>query len=223
MTQTITSTAIATPNSAYFPGPLPDYVSQYPASRINSGCSCLSIPTSTETVTASYSTVVRSPPPAFLLSLLAPKTTRQQKLTSHPFSLQQQYRDVTTTTTSTLTGPCATGTVYTGAYNISSPAADATLFTLDADAYTCCSICNSPGEGPFSSCIAWAFVLQKAAAGTTKGVCTSILAGPPFSNYKLPNCYHSGLEPGVIRVNKGKYPGQVGGGGNCASGITVTG
>ncbi|MCJ1260264.1 hypothetical protein MMC22_000124 [Lobaria immixta] len=191
LTQTVTSTVFETPNSAYFPSSLPDYVAQYPTSRISSGCSCLSVPTSTDTVTASYSTV---------------------------------YRAVTTTTTSTLTGPCATGTLYAGAYNISSPAADATRFTLDVDAYTCCSICNSPGQGPFSSCIAWAFVTQQTADhGALEGVCTSILAGPPFSNYKLPNCYHSGLEPGAIKADKAKFPGQVGGGGNCASGITVTG
>lgn len=42
---------------------------------------------------------------------------------------------------------------------------------------------------------------------------TSILAGPPFSNYKLPNCNHSELEPGAIQVDKAKYPGQVDGGG----------
>lgn len=53
----VTSTRVSTitPN---FPSPLPTYVSQYSTAQVSSACSCLSVPTSTETYTASTSTVV---------------------------------------------------------------------------------------------------------------------------------------------------------------------
>ena len=58
-TNTATATVEAYPNSALFAAiELPTYILGYPPTRISSACSCLSVPPTTETVTASYSTVV---------------------------------------------------------------------------------------------------------------------------------------------------------------------
>lgn len=39
----------------------------------------------------------------------------------------------------------------------------------------------------------------------------SVLEGAPFADYMKPPCTHDGLKPGTITVDKGKYPGDVGG------------
>lgn len=76
-----------------------------------------------------------------------------------------------------------------GVFTISSPVADANRFTLDVDPSTYCL--------------------------KMEEVCTSTLTGAPFTNYgyKMANCYHSELEPGVIKEGSSNYPGQPYGGG----------
>lgn len=122
------------------------------------------------------------------------------------------YSSVTTTTTTTLTGPCATATtgIYIGAHNISAPDTDDSLQNLGAtDPYTCCSICNSPGEGPFASCLVWAIIA---------GECNLVVQS---GNYMQPNCHEGGKEPATIDVNAKTYPMDVGGSGNCAGAVTM--
>lgn len=183
-TQTVPAIASVTPNSAYYPNTLPTYISAYPTpSRISSGCSCLSVKQSstTSTISSGTSTV---------------------------------YSYTTTTTTTTLTGPCATATtgIYIGTHNISAPNADdsfSDLGTAEADPYTCCSICNSPFEGPFASCLVWAVIA---------GECKLVIQN---GNYMQPNCHAGGKEPATIDVNAKTYPKDVGGLGNCAGAVTV--
>ena len=91
---------------------------------------------------------------------------------------------------------------------------DAYNFSLStSSAYDCCNICNSGGQGPFASCVAWAWLGD--------GNCTEVLEGAPYADYMVPPCTHDGLKPGTIYVNKAKYPGDVGGKGQCASTLTV--
>lgn len=99
---------------------------------------------------------------------------------------------------------------YIGAHNISAPGADDYLQDVDeADPYTCCSLCNSPSEGPFASCLVWAIVA---------GECNLVLQS---GNYMQPNCHEGGKEPATIDVNAKTYPTDVGGVGNCAGAVTV--
>lgn len=101
---------------------------------------------------------------------------------------------------------------YFGTHNISAPNADDSLTdlgTAEADPYTCCSICNSPFEGPFASCLVWAVIA---------GECKLVIQN---GNYMQPNCHAGGKEPATIDVNAKTYPKDVGGLGNCAGAVTV--
>ena len=81
------------------------------------------------------------------------------------------------------------------------------------DDYECCQICNSGGEGPFASCVAWAYLADSG--------CTSILEGGIGTDYMEPPCTTYGHQPGTIYVDKAKYPMDIGGAGQCASQITI--
>ncbi|KAL8707616.1 MAG: hypothetical protein Q9220_007403 [cf. Caloplaca sp. 1 TL-2023] len=200
-TTTITTTRTSTIISNFL-SPLPTYVSQYSTSQVSSACSCLSVPTSTETYTASTSTLVsRVTPPN--------KITRSKKPRdiSKPFS-----NDPFVYTTYTATGACATGTIYPGAHLVTGQFADAYNLNLGSGftPYDCCHICNSDGgQGPFASCVGWSL---------HGGNCTSVLEGGPYADYMQPPCTHEGLQPATIYVDKAKYPGDVGGEGAVCGG-----
>ena len=125
-----------------------------------------------------------------------------------------QYSYTTVATTTTATGPCATGKIYPGAHLVTGQFADAYNETLGgiSSPYECCSICNGV-QGPFASCVGWWWEGPDG--------CHSVLEGPPYADYMKPPCTHDGLQPGTIYVDKAKYPGDVGGKGQCASKLTV--
>lgn len=180
-TTTVTTTHVSTiiPN---FLSPLPTYVSQYSTSQVSSACSCLSVPTSTDTETASVSTV---------------------------FSISTVY------STTTATGACATGPIIPGAHLVTGQFADAYALNLGSGftPYDCCHICNSDGgQGPFASCVGWSL---------HGGNCTSVLEGGPYADYMQPPCTHEGLQPATIYVDKAKYPGDIGGKGQCAGAVKI--
>ena len=78
-------------------------------------------------------------------------------------------------------------------------------------AWDCCNICNSGGEGPFASCIAWY-------ASGSQGQCRLL---DEVIDYLRPACTNYGLQPGIIDVNAKMYPYNLGGKGQCASTIQV--
>lgn len=118
--------------------------------------------------------------------------------------------------TTTATGPCATGTIYPGAHLVTGQFADAYNYTITgSDPYECCIICNNPAQGAFSSCVAWAYDYSG------NGNCFFVLEGGPYADYMKPPCAHDGLQPGTIYVDKVKYPRDVGGKGQCASTVTI--
>ena len=100
---------------------------------------------------------------------------------------------------------------YIGAHNISTPHTYDYIQDLGSnfDPYTCCAICNNPGEGPFSSCLLWEII---------GGDCKLLINS---KNYMQPNCQADGKEPATIDVIAKTYPQAVGGTGNCAGAVTV--
>lgn len=196
-------------------------MSQYATSQVSSACSCLSVPTTTSTYTASTSTVVsclsqKSPSsksnPYPSLSLLRNSILA---LYNTLFNLLIQYSVKTTYSTTTATDACATGTIYPGAHLVTGQFADAYQLNLGSgfSPYDCCRICDGGGsQGPFASCVGWAWLNSN---------CTSVLEGAPSTDYMQPPCTHYGHQPGTIYVDKAKYPKNVGGKGQCASSLTV--
>lgn len=189
---------------------MPTYLFSYPTpSRISSACSCLSIPTSTITFTGievgGFSHLVNVG--KLSNQCLQPETT------------------VTSTSTTTLTGACATETLYPGAFKLSGPETkDAFEYVFGAGGPAlCCGLCNSVApfkspqnivQGFFGNCVGWRV--------DANGVCTLLLQGSLGAGYLGPKCGAFGFEPGVLSVNPKRFPFAVGGQGQCASSFTTT-
>lgn len=141
---------------------------------------------------------------------------------------------MTTTTTLPFSGPCATETLYPGAFKLSSPEADAFEYSLgpnpreissvpDAAVPGCCGACsafnpfpNAQGglvQGFFGNCIGFRI--------DPDGNCTLLLQKSVGAGYLGPKCAVDGFQPGTLSVNAAKYPLAVGGNGQCASTFTT--
>lgn len=178
--------------------PLPTYVNQYPASRVSSACSCLSITPSTSIFTASVSSQVHPPFAHQIPSEKLPLNSISQTSTS------------TVTTTSTLTGPCATqypsykGTYLFGSLTFPGPV---TLPGSGYTAYDCCLQCFN--GAPEVNCIAWA---------SGNPGCCSIASEtfPPGHAVCTPP-----TEDILATTDLTLFPNNVGGPGPCAGLITI--
>lgn len=135
---------------------------------------------------------------------------------------------VTSTSTATLSGTCATETLYPGADKLSSPgstdAFEYTFGTVDINGgiSLCCGLCNSLTpflsptnivQGFYGNCIGWRVDAAR--------VCTLLLQGSLGAGYLGPKCGAYGYEPGTLSVNPKRYPFAVGGQGQCASTFTA--
>ncbi|MCJ1242357.1 hypothetical protein MMC14_010365 [Varicellaria rhodocarpa] len=144
----------------------------------------------------------------------------------------------TTTTTALVTGPCATQTLYPGAYKLTSPPSpsnnnDTFEYSIGGpsqqDTYpnfsvsNCCSACsafnpfpNAQGglvQGFFGNCIGFRV--------EGSGECTLLLQGSVGAGYLGGKCEVDGYQPGVLNVDGKRYPYAVGGRGQCASSFGV--
>ena len=215
-TVTSTITSVSYP-SQYLPYILPTYLYSYPTpSRISSACSCLSVPEYTTTISTTSYVGLPSQPLQFA-------TTK---------SSQVSVATTTTTTNILYTGACATETPVPGAYNISSTASDAFLYSLGIDGLNvpypnsavpnCCGVCSdfspfrgtgSDVQGFFGNCIGYVTAAD--------GNCTLLLQGQLAAGYLQSLCHAYGFQPGTLYVDPTRYPFAAGGKGQCASTFDV--
>ncbi|KAG7001897.1 hypothetical protein G7Y79_00030g064300 [Physcia stellaris] len=156
--------------------PFPTFVSQYPAPRVSSGCSCLLGPKPTTTRTAT-----------------GPTDTSTVIITS----------------TSTLSGTCATAIQYPGAYAFVTSSTNQAVSTTAvglSNAYDCCFHCINY---VFGACLAYFNV---------PGVSCNLLVANIFPK---DNC-RAGSGNAGIKVATSSVPNNLGGRGPCANNIAVT-
>ncbi|KAL8791598.1 MAG: hypothetical protein Q9195_005803 [Heterodermia aff. obscurata] len=174
--------------------PYPTFISQYPAPRVSSGCSCLLGPKPTTTRTATGPTDVST------LTALPPYTPPKPK---------QQTSTLLTTTTITLTGTCATAIEYPGAYSLlpsSSNQAVSTYAVPLSNAYDCCVRCLNT---VFNGCLAYYNI---------PGVSCQLLVANIFPK---DDC-RVVAGTGGVKVATSSVPNNLGGKGPCGVSIAVT-
>ena len=206
MTSTVTSVISNYPNGVHLQSlSKPSFLISYSATRISSGCSCLSLTPPTTTITATGSTVVSNPLHSHFHLTSYPIHTLSTK--SNPI---QKTVYTTQTSTTTLSGPCATNTPYLNAIALNpapdNMAADATTeFSFLNNAFDCCNECQNGGMY-FPNCVAYV---------AFQGTCTLVfnrgmVTGPACGNGD------------ATVVEKASEPDGLGGTGPCGTHITVS-